>query len=701
MLYREMYNKLQNNEIRLNFSTFVIAGFNALTTSEQKIFEHLRNNYSADFYWDYDTYYTENEAQEAGAFMRDNIKNFPMPCWGNYDFNQIRTNKQRIQVISVEGETLQTACIADWINNLTIAYPQQLKQEDMVIIPCNETLLPFIVKALPDEFGGKPLKVNITMGYPFAQTELYTFVEQFLTSQIENQSPLAMLDNLSAAIWERYSKLQRNETNDSLIESAYQIDTKIKEFVEALKNVDDNGISSVFVEKTLLAELRSLALPFESDESEGLQIMGMLESRNLNFTHVLMLSTSDDYIPSISAYSTFIPHSIRKAYGLTSMEKRIAVFAYYFYRLFQYAKTLTFSYNTNSDSGKIKEISRFLQQIEVESEKKIEKITISPSKNEETTSENLQIIKTKEHIIQILQKNYLSATALNTFLDCEFRFVCKHILHIDAVSYEEDDVSALAFGNLFHHSTAMLNDLTDFEDKKCLYDIVNKALDELKEEYIKSKQKNTYDIITQIHKDIVINYLKILIVYNRKLKRKATMAEKMLTKDLNIEANDTNYTIKLGGVIDKIDIYDGFLVIADYKTGFSDEKMSDLESVFLNSDGKRPTYIFQVMFYCWLLWENNEVFAGQIPPYHYIVPQLLYISKLNQPNFKPEIQKKSDRETKRYDETLIYDLKMHEAFDNMLKTHIKRLLSINEDVFYHRNISEDNCKFCPFISLCQ
>ncbi|MDR1847131.1 MAG: PD-(D/E)XK nuclease family protein [Bacteroidales bacterium] len=677
MMYREIYERLLNNEISITDYKFVIAGFNVLSKSEEKIFEYLRDNNAADFYWDYDVYYTDNHKQEAGTFLRNNLINFPNKVFENENFNHIKTNDQKLRIVASNGETLQAACVLKWVNDLTEIYGDTLKQEDMVIILANESLLPVVVKALPDKIGNEATDVNITMGYPFAQTPLYNFVEKFMTTETDHLTPVAALEKLSMQIGEMYGKLSQNETDNVLIESAYQIDVKIKDLITALKNTADNAVSKTFIQKTLMADLRSLSLPFQSNDTKGLQIMGMLESRNLDFRHVLMLSTNDDYIPNVSTYSTFIPHSLRKFYGLMSVEKRISVFAYYFYRLFHCAETLTFVYNTQGESTKVKEKSRFLMQAELEMGKSFEHINVTSQANFDVFKPN-EYPKKQEHIALILNKEYLSAHFINTMLDCELKMYFQYLLRLDSLDYEQSDMSALAFGNLFHHSAGMLYDNTGIINNKPLVEIVNLALNKMEKEEERR-------LIKQMHKDITVKYLEILIAYNQKQKTVPFLTEEPVIKTLKIN-NGKEQKIKLGGIIDRIDFCNGNLTITDYKTGGEPQKLKTLPLLFRNMEGKRADYVFQILFYCWLLWDNDDFKQKHNISFSSITPQLLYIHKL-----------KANGGSSLFD---IYDAEMHETFSQILKESIENLFAVSEGTFYERNQNKKNCEYCPYAILC-
>ncbi|MDR1724776.1 MAG: PD-(D/E)XK nuclease family protein [Bacteroidales bacterium] len=702
MLYRMTYEQMINGKINLKNKKFVIAGFNVLSTSEEKIFEFLQQNCSTEFYWDYDLYYINDKLQEAGTFMRENIKKFPNKTFDKLNFDRIKNNQQHITIVDSDGEILQTTYISKWLNNVFEKNNEKdknegekIKQEDLTIILANENLLPVVVKALPDNINEAETNVNITMGYPFAQMDIYAFVEQFISTNAKKLSPVALLENLSEEIFNIYGRIKPNSENKYLIEAAFQVSKKLKELINAFQNAKDETISYTFVQKTLLSELRSLALPFETDPAKGIQIMGLLESRNLDFRHVLMLSASDDFLPNVSSYSTFIPHSIRKAYGLMSIEKRIAVFAYYFYRLFHCAESLTFVYNSSSDTTKAKEMSRFLQQIKIESGKDIKHIKLSAT-FDMACKKHTSYPKKKEHVDGIMQKKYISPSMFNAFLDCELKFYFKYIVYLDNISYEEEDASALAFGNLFHNSAALLNSLkeTDIET------LIKLSFEKL----VKEEQK----AITPVHKDIVKKYLLYISEYNTQIiKREPLLVETEVVKEIEIEIEGKKKRVKLGGIIDRIDYERDSLIVADYKTGGKAEKFDDMDTLFFNEKGNRAIYTFQVLFYCWLLWDNAEfyqehkkVLQNNDVRFANIKPQIIYIHEIKKVCNAAKEEQSDFFTILRNKEKIVYNQELHKEFDFHIREGIKRLLLFDDEHIYHLNHNEENCTYCDYSLLC-
>ncbi|MEE0882229.1 MAG: PD-(D/E)XK nuclease family protein [Bacteroidales bacterium] len=655
MIYRDFLDRIKNGEIAFRNQNFAIIGFNVLNKCEENIFKFLKSNYSVDFYWDYDEYYTKSDFQEAGIFMKENLKNFPHnQDFAKNDFNAITNSKEKVNIIKTSFDNENAHYIKTWVKNLETKYKEDLEQNQIAIILGNENLLPFVIKSLPEKIGEKPTTVNIAMGYPLSNLPLFNEIEEKIDQiQKEEKSIIEQIDELCDFINTKGILAYENKIK----QSCFSIIKMLSDFKQTLSFNKIEFLQNNFLKKTLLFLLRRLHIPFESDAVDGLQIMGLLESRNLNFKHVLVLSANDENIPRVNNINSFIPFSLRNAFGLIDQKKKIAVFAYYFYRLFQSRKDLDFVYSTIGSGGKIKEITRFLLQLRLESTIDFEEKTISfpLSEQEEIKSDNL--FKKTEEDLETLKNKPFSASMINTYLDCERKFFFKYIKKLEKI--EESDISYLAFGNLFHKSAEFFV-ASDYKAPidKC----INKGFQQLKEE-----EKS---IITQSAKDTCTKYLQSLEKYY-KSDNKFLKAEEEI-KEVKVHLKDL--TVELYGIIDRIDKTpnDNYVVI-DYKTSKNRKEFdNNIENLF-NSDlkEKRNTYALQILFYAYLLQRKG---------YNVIDTQLIYPHLL---------QKDSSCSVSEY----------NNAIHNEYEEHLKACL---EDIFDKEKDwnSTKNCKYCDYTEIC-
>lgn len=777
MLYRDLVEKLSGFEQKEN-RVYCVVGFNVLNNVEKEIFSWLKNTYETRFYWDYDNYYVNNQKQEAGLFLRENIKNFPMPNDFAINTNNILSNNLSLEIISCPNENSQTGYISKWLENLSFNN-KDLEQKDIAILLCNEDLLPSVLNALPPTIGNQTTKVNITMGYKFQLTSLYTLIDSYLNYQnslSKNSTP--KLKNLLPFVEHNYFKREYSSQINELINNnaIYLSDSELNSFndiysllhfkskplelilalkdivnIVADKNVNSeitsshqaveevlaeslyrfsnvsNNLEDLFKEEkidlkgsllynTIRSALDSIIVPFEGDPINGIQIMGLLESRSLDFKHILFLSANDDFLPNISMDSSFIPFTIRKAYNLTTVERKIAVFAYYFYRLLQHSESIHFLYNSTSSDTKPKEMSRFIQQLRIETDKKFDYTSIScgiNSPKEKMYSFNRE----KQHVDKILKKSeikFLSPTYINDYLNCQLKFFFKQIIGLTISQDFDEEMQDNVFGTIFHAcATQFYNEIIEKTNTREITkkDIefhskdIKRIVDENFEiEYLKIKQRKSpkieYNQILNIKKEILVKYLLKLIEIDKNYAPFNIIAmEKDFKKTLEIDGKE----IKLGGYIDRIDLKykdngETIVRVLDYKTNNYAKKEVRLDQIFFNDDEttKRNDYFFQAFFYSWLITNNHE-FQALIPKInsYKIKPEILYIKTSTIENQTGDIDLLNEDKGK----TFVDDFSdIYQYFEENLISCLKNILSMDNSSIYNQNKSD--CDYCDFHSIC-
>lgn len=658
MIYRDLVERMSESDNLFGDDIFAFAGFNVLNQSEKKLFECIKSTNTAHFYWDYDTYYTENSFQEAGIFMRENLSQFPCnKTFSENDFSQIEKSDCNYHIISTTYETTQVYYIRTWIKSLEERYGEGLKQNQIAIILLNENLLPYVLKALPNKVNEQETKVNITMGYPFRFSTLFEEIGKFAENMSkEGKTHAEQIDELILLLKDK--AMEKNCQNETK-EAAFRSIVTLEDFKATLDFIDI-PLSENFVRKTLLKLLQKQIMPFESDATDGIQIMGLLESRNLDFKHILMLSTTNSNIPAVSNAATFIPHSLRNVFNLMTEKRKIAVFAYYFYRLLHNAESITYIYNTHSASKDSEEMSCFLQQLRLELGKPVKVSNLSNIQSKSEIKIELPA-KTKETIENvILKKKYLSPSYINTYIDCPLKFYYDKICELKPIK-EEKDIISLAFGNLFHHSAECFEKSSRTES---IETCIEKGFDRL------DKDEKAY--IKQMHKDIALSFLEDLKIFDDKNKdRRFVSAEEEIVYKKNINARE----ISFGGRIDRIDEKNKRLILCDYKTGGTEEDFKGIEGLFDGSKKDRAKYLFQIMFYAWLLWEGQDINV-----------EIMYVHSLKSKNYENKIY--------------TYTADTHKEFDECMKKLVKSLFDTDNTNIWEPQPKENICKYCDYKTLC-
>ena len=781
MLYRSVYEN--NSSLALEkYSAIAIVGFNVLNKVEQQLFDEIRHRQHTLFYWDYDLYYYNNPAMEAGLFSRENVLRFPQAAGFAFNNTRFSNPAQRVHIISAASEHAQIGYIQTWLQEIE---NQCSSLSEIAIILGNETLLPAVLAGLPAQINAIPTKVNITMGYPFQATSLYELLQNFLdvhyyiwkqkSSELRLQKILPLLEHpyfqfLPKNYHKKIQQLKHDRhyfvnagdfaefeiaqflkpaaTPEQLLRSMLQllqlvaqgnckqqntthtsIDTVLSESIfkaystiNRLINITQSEIIAIdflLLKQLISKELQSLKIPFEGDPVNGIQIMGVLETRNLDFTHVLVLSASDDFFPNVSSEASFIPHSIRKAYSLNTIDRKIAVFAYYFYRLFHCAHSVHCCYNNNTAATKKKELSRFLQQIRVESGKNIQyknlHLQVQAQKLPNTTG---AIALTAEHRHTILEKEFLSPLAFNSYLDCQFQFYCKYVARLQTPDIYSDDMRANDFGTIFHDSAEEIynriektgsnkpvekSDIEKFIKNPHLVDEI------VQQQYRKkllnsenSQNRSELNELQKIHIRVVKRYVENLLRMDYDYAPFYMLGtEKHLQKKLQFTSIEGEITIPIGGNIDRMDLKNGVLRIVDYKTGGSDKpekhncNFDDLFTTDAANEKKRNSYVFQTLLYSWLAYNNIELPTDAAV--HAIEPYLLYIHKV-----RFEGEKCTYQSPIHIEKTPLHNYieQAHEEFDNRFHAVLQQLFNTPDNCFRRRKF-EDNCKYCDFKILCE
>ncbi|MDR2125867.1 MAG: PD-(D/E)XK nuclease family protein [Prevotellaceae bacterium] len=743
MLFRSIIeNKNLNVNETFKYKKYAFAGFNVLNVCEKELFHLLKKHEKALFYWDYDGYYVRNKNHEAGFFMRNNLSEFPSELDAK-NFNSFAENKKKIKIISSPTENAQARYLHEWLNS-------EKNINDSAVVLCNKSLLLPILYSLPENISN----VNITTGFPLSQTPIYSAINALIDLQIKgfNKSInlwnkeyiLNVLQNqyiqtLSPEIENIKKELLKNNNyrceienycNDEIIKFIFKPIDDACEFVsyliEILKNISQkntatdqlygeaifrtytalNRLSDMLTDKkfaigtkTLSILLRRLLLainiPFESKSATGLRIMGILDTRNIDFKNILILSANDSLLPVTDNEASFIPYNLRRAFGLTTSDKTDSIYAYYFYRLLQRAEDITICYSTAVAGLSKAEPSRFILQLQVESDFNTHLFDIqSPIKLPEI--KEIKIEKTPE-IIRLLQsqysnpESYLSPRALNMFIDCSLKFYFHYIAKLKLPDTETDSI---IFGNVFHKAAEIVyetigkfknshiseSDLNRFIDNKhLLQNIVDRAM----QIEAKIDDSPNYGIQQLIMRDVIVDYVKKLLEFDKTnvpftlYEMEATLVEKF-----NLDTPVGSINIYIGGRIDRIDIKENVLRVIDYKTGGTSKTIKSIEDLFMASK-TRNGYAFQTFLY-------SIIISKQKPEFH-VMPSILYINK--------KLTETGDIQIKFEKENLKDIRHIEKDFFNCLAEIISNIF--DEQIPFTQTENEDFCTYCNFKQICR
>ncbi|NJB71315.1 hypothetical protein GGR42_001777 [Saonia flava] len=677
LVYRKATANIEDY-IAVNSKQHIFIGFNALNKAEDYIIQKILEYGIGDIYWDIDSYFLEDPIHDAGYFIRQHKKNWPYfrdnPLKG---FSNIYLSQKNIQVIGVPKSVSQAKYVGGLLKDLKEKDGDYIK--NTAVILGDETLLNPIINSIPKEIEGINITMGYPLHKTpvaslFSQLfELYISTSskgwyfknvidvlshpyvQILLSVDEENSSSKISEEIIKKNWVHINLhkmgLASQKKSSPLSLLFYKNPDSPIEFVEkSLRLIE--GIKNVFIEKgnslgleylyrfnrlfnqldevikkhSFIKDLKTLyglyqelisseTLDFQGEPLKGLQVMGMLESRNLDFETVIITSVNEGILPSGKSNNSFIPFDVKKEYDLPTYKEKDAVYTYHFYRLLHRAKNVYILYNTEPDVLEGGEKSRLITQLLTDENKAQDIIQIIASPEIQAVSKNLEQVQKGENLINEIKKlasKGFSPSSLSNYIRNPIDFYKQSILKINDVLEVEENVAANTFGTIVHDT-----------------------LEELYMPFVGSflTQENLMAIKTSIPKIVTSNFKKTysdgditsgknLIAYNVVLKYIETFIQMEihevknhqikiigLEEKLEVKLNiaELDFPVILKGKLDRIDEKDGVIRIIDYKTGkveARDVKLTDWEG--LNNDYKKNK-AFQLLCYA-LMYNEKESF---------------------------------------------------------------------------------------------
>lgn len=764
-LYRHVCEQMQCDEnlVRKLLDgkrAIVFAGFNVLNDVEHSMMSLIQREGKARFYWDYDIYYCDPKSNhEAGYFMKQNLRDFPCAITETELFDNFR-HLEDVTFISCTTDNAAARYTSTWGGD--------------AIVLCNEALMLPVLHSLPDSTK----EVNVTMGFPVSDTPVYSIVMALLKLQIEGydtrqgrfrypivqairRQPLFHLINeddcfvyhgdntthlldyllrLLRQIALHYAQIEEPNIFEQLYgETLFRTDRMLCLLRSLIENEDRPlDILPATLRRLLRQMMMSTKIPFHSEPDRGLQLMGMLETRQLDFEHLLLLSVEEGNLPRNSYANSLIPESLRDAFGLTTQRHRIAVYAYYFYRLAQRCKHLTCVYNERCAEGVQHEMSRFLRQMLAETDIPIRTLWLR-SEPEAKTSPTLEIKKTKE-VMDFLLRRYdqnmpdgehimLSPSAINTYISCPMQFYLDKVLRIRQEDNPEEGLANNTIGTIFHDSAELFYDWLQKEfgtdtitaDMLCkkieqdfvVRDVIKRQLQlilhvafdvswfnpfdgydrmpELLRRLPKAKKiaaTNEYRGTVLIAHGVLERYLLELIRYDASHAPFRIIGSEV-ERHLEIEipspsGSEENIKIKVGGRVDRIDEMGGRRRIVDYKTGtFKPEESVTMKKV-MSSYESIAGYYRQLFIYSLAEAQKKET---TMP----IQPILFYPSQAADRKYEPSLNiAKKDIDD--------FATQHGEEFREGLQSIIADIFDPEKPFICNGN--ENSCKYCKLSMIC-
>ena len=792
-LYRSV---VSNESIEFRHKKYLFVGFNMMQVVELNLLDRLKKQGKAAFYWDYDQYYMDGN-NEAGHYIRQYLPYYPneLADYPQQEIYNNMTKNKDITYISAPTENIQARYVNSWLKengrykmgrnvaivlsdesllqsvihslpqevgsiNITIGYPlqqtpfysliQQLiqlqgighpKQGDTyrlhyVLIALRHPYTRYIsekytelLAKLDEQKRFYPSREFLSLDGDEGLTLLFRNLEEATASQDEYNRKLItyLLDVL------RTIGTHAKELNDPLFhESLYRTYTLLNR-LQDLIIAGDLQVDIITLERLIQQLIQTTSIPFHGEPAEGIQVMGVLETRNLDFDHILVLSCNEGKLPKGVNDSSFIPYSLRKAYGLTTVENKVAIFAYYFHSMLQRAHDITLTYNNATEDGQSGEMSRFMLQMMVESQHSIRRKTlVAGQKPLRPAYSDAQ--KTDEVMAVLDNIKMITPTFLNTYQRCQKQFYYKYVKGLlEPDEIDEDEVDNKIFGNIFHRAAELFyytfaskDDIaTDdqgkqrlirpivitadnldhaLKDTSLVYRLVDQAFREELFKVSSSDYHPKYNGLQLINKEVIASYLRQLITIDRRQAPFTIIGmEIVVSTTLGVATARGQKLFRIGGFIDRLDSVAASgnpsalgnlaerIRVIDYKTGRSrTSHPKDIEEVFSTQPlaiGKHNDYYLQAILYSLIVKNDRRYNPAQEP----VSPGLLFIQNAGADDYDP---------TLKLGKELLTDVAPLEAeFTN----HLRSLLSNIYDPALPLKPTDDKkrCTFCPYAALCK
>ncbi len=759
MISREVAERFRENAPDFEFQKLYVVGLNALNPCEKAVFKNLRPK--AEFLWDYDEFYLEDVKNEAGKFLRENIRQFPPP-----DDFRLNTSgfspKKNINLVAVASVYGQTQEIAHFLDADGVEINNEF--DNCAVVLADESLLYPALGAIPQKYES----INVTMGYPVKNSVVYGFLllllnllknrrqnkegrsiayHRFVTDILNHQLMVNVqpeenrlflenmkkynritipLDEINFSAFHRlvfslpdkiddyspyllnvlgamYAMTQNAEPENrflpELIHSLYQAMEKMGKMIQDVQKEQGREISEPVFIRLFSQYAGQASVAFEGEPLKGMQVMGILETRCLDFENLIILGFNENKWPRAFTAPSFIPFNIRKGFGLPGIDEQDAMYAYYFLRLIQRAKRVTATYSTIKEGMGTGELSRYGYQLLYGTQLEIQRSTLGfRFLNEQSPPVIIDgsIDRRKVLVERNSLETPLSPTAVNMWLQCRLRFYFRYILQLSEPDEMKDEIDSPVFGSIFHETIENLYrplvgkavrsaDLENIMSNELL--IENEIRKAIGKHYFKQSipAKVTLEGKTILIFENIKTFLRRLIEIDIKLAPfELIHLEKKFTAPLLIAAGGKFQEVYLGGTIDRVDKVGGKYRIIDYKTGNVESfTLNEVAELFEKDNDKPKKEILQALIYCHVFQNDSGVRED-------LQPAVYSLRKLFDEKFSPDLKMNKN--------PLLYQV-VQQEFTEKLQELVAEIFS--DEVQYYQTPHEKYCKYCSYNKICQ
>jgi CRISPR/Cas system-associated exonuclease Cas4 (RecB family) len=450
--------------------------------------------------------------------------------------------------------------------------------------------------------------------------------------------------------------------------------------------------------------LRKLIVPFSGEPLKGIQIMGVLETRALEFKNIIILSLNEGIFPGMSYDNTYIPYNIRRAFGLPTVNEHESIYSYYFFRLLRKPERGWFIYNSTSQGLTTGEMSRYLVRMRYSPLFKPRQLTVHISMGRSRMISE-RLAKRPEHIRMMLDlygtgsagRKYLSPSAVNMWINCRMRFYYRYVCGMPEEEILEKDIDQRRFGNIMHDAlrriyeplkgdTAAGAAIVKMSGDR---DLIRNAIVAAATEEMKWDRETLMAGKGVIIIEVLERYVRELLEYDSVQRQLAILhLEDDFSGIRTVNTGEGETQIRIGGRADRVDMTAGAVRVVDYKTGTPKREAVTPEDLFDEDKERRNDAFLQALLYCTLIRDSH--------PGRLVLPAIYWVQQLSSQDYTPYAQvagldgPDADRES--WDRFL-------NAFSAELDQTLNRIFSQDED--FVMTAFERRCTYCPYRMLCR
>lgn len=719
--------------------TYIFVGFNYLLAAERQLMLELQSRDQALFYWDERKTFATNP--DVYKFIKENISKYNLI---NALPEEEDSAPRVVTAVAAASSAAQAQFVHRWLQQ------HHREGDKTAIIIADESMLEQVIYALPDTLQNQVYHANITKGFPLRNTRIYAEVMNFLLAQpTAGESLTDWLKRLLDKVLSPSEDAERHSSDENLTtwqhalvqESLYQTRRIISRMIQLLEQeLKDDVVEAKALTNLLRRMLETVSLPFHGEPVTDIQVMGVLETRLLDFDHLLILNVEEGVLPAAAKDNSFIPFYLRKYYHMQTADEEALIYAYNFFRLMRRCDDVTLLFNDSSVGTDKRSMSRFLMQM-----------LVTPAEFKVTKERLLERSQTSKPDAELcvetqsaFTKPKISPSAINTYIQCPLRFYLSSVRDIRQPEEKSLILNVAQLGNLVHGTlhliyrhlcggkdnclsepvtitTTMLD--TYLNDDVALEKMLDAAYAEQNNEYRSHHKGVTEDFFKKeehpVENRVIREHVRKMLRRDRKTALSG-LEIVLLEQDCYVDYPIEGHTIAVGGKIDRLDIVSvngvRTLRILDYKTGvFNSSKLEVTQLRYLLEDYGHHE-LNQTMIYCLVIALGGKVgdlpvlatlqesYAGMLP----IMPQLLFTQledgdaclKVGLPMMVPD--NKGEQKLKFVKTPVInfcanFQQEYQEGFTNLLREILERQFLHSEEL----RCAEQKCSaYCPFHVLC-